>query len=347
MDHTHDSSRTSWVASANDPTTDFPLQNLPFGVFRVDDSPARCGVAIGDRVFDLSRAAQDGLIDRAFAFLVTADNLDPLFAMGQQALTRLRHQVFDILDSESAALAEGRGDACLHPMEACTMLLPGSIRSYTDYVASVHHIARCSRIMSLPNEIPLNYKWQPLAYNGRASTVRVSGHPVRRPSGNKGQLGLALAPEFGPTGQLDFELELGFFIGSGNPIGEAVPVSKASDQVAGFVLLNDWSARDLQFWEFAPLGPNICKNFCTSISPWVVTADALEPFRCALPQREAGDPRPEFLHDDDDLQYGGIDISMTALLQTETMRQKGEEATAIISTNANHFYWSVAQMIAA
>lgn len=347
MDYTHDAARRSWVASANDATTDFPLQNLPLGIFRVADGPARCGVAIGDKVFNLSRAAQDDLLDGTFAFLAAAESLDPLFAMGRQALTSLRHQVFDLLDSGSATLPGERRESYLHPMTECTMLLPGGIRSYTDYVASVHHIARCSRIMSLPNEIPINYKWQPLAYNGRASTVRVSGQAVRRPSGNKGQLAPGATPEFGPTDQLDFELELGFFIGAGNPIGEPVPVARASEQVAGFVLLNDWSARDLQFWEFAPLGPNICKNFCTSISPWVLTPDALEPFRCALPQRLAEDPRPAFLDDEADMARGGFDIAMTALLQTDAMRRNSEEATAIISTNANHFYWSVAQMIAA
>lgn len=345
MDHTHDAARVSWVASANSPTTDFPLQNLPLGVFRLAGEEAGCGAAIGDQVFNLSRAARDGLLGDEFAFLSSADNLDPLFASGRKALTALRHSLFDLL-VEGGSLAPAEGQTYLHPMSDCAMQLPGAVRSFTDYVASAHHLTRCSDIFSLPDPLPHNYKWQPLAYNGRASTVRISGQPVRQPSGNKGSVGTNTPPTFGQTEKLDFELELGFFIGAGNAIGEAIPMAQASDHVGGFVLLNDWSARDLQFWEFGPLGPNVCKNFCTSISPWVVTPDALEPFRCPLP-RHAGDPAPAFLHDDDDLQRGGFDIAMTALLQTRAMRDQGEEAVPIVETNTHHFYWSIAQMITA
>lgn len=347
MDHTHDPSRISWVTSANEEATDFPLQNLPLGVFSVDGAAARCGVAIGDQVFNLSRVAEDGFLTDEFAFLAASGSLDALFAMGRAAMTRLRHQIFELLVEGEQRLASNEWKTYLHAMTDCTMQLPGAIRSFTDYVASVHHMTRCSDIFSLPDPLPHNYKWQPLAYNGRASTVRVSGHPVRMPSGNKGVVGTDVAPTFGPTEKLDFELELGFFVGAGNEIGEAVPIAQADDRIAGFVLLNDWSARDLQFWEFGPLGPNVCKNFCTSISPWVLTPDALEPFRCPLPVRDAEDPAPEFLHDDKDLRQGGLDIAMTALLQTQSMREKGEEAVPIIATNTNHFYWSAAQMIAA
>lgn len=350
MDHTHDVSRKSWVDTANQKDTDFPLQNLALGVFSIGSDAPRCGIAIGDQILDLSVAAAQEQISSDFAFLAKADQLDPLFALGAPALKSLRHQAFALLESE-ALLAPGRRfepESLLRPMADCTMHLPSSIRSFTDYLSSIYHAERASRAAGMTNPVPPNFKWQPLAYNGRASSVRPSGQPIRRPKGHRGSLGSMTPPTFGPSAWLDFEVEVGFFIGTGNELGEPISIAAAGSQAVGFVLLNDWSSRDLQFWEMAPVGPNISKNFCTTISPWVVTADALEPFRVPIPARGVNDSEiPAYLYDPTDQLTGGLNMELEAFLSTEAMRSAGDSPVRLLTTNARHFYWSFAQMLTA
>ena len=343
LDHTHDASRRSWVSSANDGLTDFPIQNLPLGVFSTPDGGPRCGVAIGDHVVDLACAAERGLIRAPAAEVVKAENLDALLALGRGPMRGLRHDVFALLDATGG---KERHDL-LHPMAECQMHLPTSIRSFSDFFVGIYHAIKGGELTGNPdNPLPANYHYLPIGYNGRASTVRPSGDAVRRPLGLRRRLGEAEVA-FGPSGWLDFELELGFFIGPGNAIGNPIAISDAADQVAGVCLLNDWSARDIQLFEMVPLGPLNSKSVTTSISPWIVTADALEPFRTPAMERLAGaPPLPAYLDDAADQRSGGIDIDLFAAISTEKMRAAGEGPARIVTTNARYLYWTLAQIIA-
>lgn len=343
IDHTHDGTARSWVVSANDGTSDFPIQNLPLGVFSTASIERCCGVAIGDQILNLRTAAEQGLISDSLAAAVSSQNLDALFASGRPALRQLRREVFALLHEDAGE----RHDDLLAPTSECTLHLPTSIRSFTDFYVGIHHTIRCAEVLGQgANPLPPNYHLMPLGYNGRASTVRVSGESVRRPWGLRKAIG-QIEPSFGPCEWLDFELEMGFYIGSGNAIGEPVGIADAADQVVGFCLLNDWSARDIQLFEMAPLGAFNSKSLSTSISPWVITADALEPFRIAAMERQPGaGPIPAYLDDSTDRATGGIDVILTATLLTELMRAAGEPPAHLLETSSRYLYWTCAQMVA-
>ncbi|MCO6418803.1 fumarylacetoacetase [Siccirubricoccus sp. KC 17139] len=337
MDATHDPKLRSFVESANG-HPDFPLQNLPLGVFAPPGGRKRGGVAIGDKVLDLGAIAAllQGEAERA-AEAASGEVLNPLFALGAGPRRALRAALSRLLAADSAQAAELRPH--LYDIAACTLHLPARIGDYTDFYAGIHHATNAGKLFRPDSPLLPNYKHVPVAYHGRASTVRVSGSAVRRPMGQR-KLPGEEGPSFGPCLRLDYEMEFGIWIGPGNDA--PIPIGRAAEHIAGFCLLNDWSARDIQAWEAQPLGPFLAKNFQTSISPWVVTPEALAPFRIAQPARPAGDPKPlDYLWDAADQAGGALDLAVEVLLQTQ---QGGPFRLSIASTS--QLYWTFAQMVA-
>jgi fumarylacetoacetase len=346
LNETHDPSLTSWVDSANTPGADFPIQNLPFCVFRPRGSSQafRGGVAIGDRIVDmaalgdaLSHADADA---RTAAALATRDKLNGLMAAGPRAWSALRLALSRLLRSDAAprpALLVAQSDA--------EYTVPAHIGDYTDFYTSVHHATAVGRLFRPDQPLLPNYKWVPIGYHGRSSTIGVSGQAFARPRGQvRGPTDPA--PSFGPCKRLDYELEVGIFVGGGNDQGESIPAAEAEQHVFGLCLLNDWSARDVQAWEYQPLGPFLSKNFATTISPWIVTLEALAPYRAAW-LRDAADPQPLPYLDYAGLRTGGgLDIELEVLLETDTMRRKGQVPARLSQSNFRHSYWTVAQLLA-
>ena len=351
LDFTHAPEARSWVASAQAPGSDFPLQNLPHGVFaRLTGAglePARGGVAIGDEVLDLAQLAALGLLDglaQEACVAASQSTLNGLMAMGQPAWRALRHGLHRLLCDDADLLVQRSLSACLLPQREVQMRLPVEVRNYTDFYTSVHHAQNVGRVIRPDDPLTPNFKWLPLAYHGRASSVVVSGTPFKRPRGQAMAPG-AQAPVYGACKRLDFELEMGFFVGPGNAMGEPVALGQARSHVFGMCLLNDWSARDHQFWEMAPLGPFLGKNFCTSISPWVVTMEALVPYRLPF-ERPAGDPQPlSYLDDPADRAEGSLDIELEVLLQSARHRERQLAGDVITATNFRHQYWTIGQML--
>jgi fumarylacetoacetase len=321
MNDTHDPQLRSWVESANQPGTDFPIQNLPLGVFRRGTEPPRIGVAIGDCVLDLTGCADE--LPAAVRQACRASSLNALMALGNDAASALRRRVSELLREKPAA------DVRRHvlPQRDVEMLLPANIGDYTDFYASIHHATNVGKMFRPDQPLTPNYKFLPVAYHGRASSIVVSGTPIRRPCGQT-KTDQAEQPEFGPTRALDYELEVGFFVGPGNPLGEPIPIAEAEQHVFGFCLLNDWSARDIQKWEYQPLGPFLGKNFATTISPWIVTLEALEPFRAPANARET----LPYLN----ASHGGLDLTLEAWLGPVRLSR----------SNSRDLYWTVAQMVA-
>jgi len=340
----------SWVTSAND-HPDFPLQNLPFGVFSQANSNRRGGVAIGDFIFDLQAALDASLFQgaaRLGAEAASRGQLNDFFALGASARQALRNELLHLLDAANPQRErlQGMGERLLLPMSECRMHLPAQVGDYTDFYVGIHHAMNVGKLFRPDNPLLPNYKYVPIAYHGRASTLCVSGTPVRRPNGQTLAPG-ADQPTFGPSKRLDYELEVGVWMGPGNAPGEAIGIADAGRHIAGFCLLNDWSARDLQAWEYQPLGPFLSKSFATSISPWVVTAEALAPFRSAQPARAEGDPQPlAYLFDAQDQQSGALDIELEVLLATAMMREQGVAPVRLALSNTLNMYWTVAQMVA-
>lgn len=347
LDATHDPALRSWVDSANRADCDFPVQNLPFGRFRVGEQPWRIGVAIGDRVLDLRGVAECAALGAAFGEMLAplaAGDLNAFMALGAPARRELRRAL-------SRALAAGSDaqrllEPCLVPQERAELGLPCRIGDYTDFYVGIHHATAVGRLFRPDNPLLPNYKWVPIGYHGRSSTILPSGRAFRRP---RGQLKApdAQAPELQPTARLDFELEMGIVIGGGNALGEAVPIGRAEDQVFGLTLFNDWSARDVQAWEYQPLGPFLSKNFASTMSPWIVTLEALAPYRRAF-AREPGEPRPlPYLQDDANDRHGAFDVQLEVWLRTARMREQGLPAHGLSRSNfADAAYWTVAQMVA-
>jgi fumarylacetoacetase len=346
LNETHDPARRSWVESANG-HPEFPIQNLPFGVFRPRGGGApRVGVAIGDRIVDLDAAAWafHGLARQAAA-ACAAPQLNPLMSLGPDAWSALRLALSRLLSAQSGQYHE-RLARHLMPMAQAELRLPVFIPNFTDFFASIFHATNAGRSFRPDNPLMPNYKYVPVAYHSRASSVRVSGVPVRRPRGQRKGPDEA-APSFVASRNLDFELELGFYVGTPSPLGEPVPVGKAGEHIFGFCLLNDWSARDIQAWEYQPLGPFLAKNFATTVSPWVVTAEALAPFRTPAYARPDGDPAPlPHLDDAGDRAAGGLDIIMEAYLLSEKMRRDRTPPFRLTHTSFASIYWTVAQMLA-
>lgn len=346
---TGDVPRLSWLESANTPSADFPLQNLPYGAFQVAaNTSTHLGVAIGDCIFDLHSAAQAGLLPAAVAGACQQSSLNHLMSLGTPAWSLLRQRLGELLGADScpAGLSRDRVKACLVGMSDATMRLPAAIGDYTDFYASSHHATNVGSMFRPGHPLLPNYKWVPIGYHGRGSSIVVSGTTVRRPHGQTFPANAAV-PVFGPIQHLDYEIELGAFVGPGNRLGEPIPLSQAANQLFGVVLLNDWSARDLQSWEYQPLGPFLAKNFATTISPWVVTMEALAPFRVPVPPRPAGDPAPlPYLSDPGDAALGGLDITLEAWLLTPQMRAAGAAPHRLSSGNFQKMYWTLAQLLA-
>jgi len=348
INETHDPRLKSWVESANHLESDFPIQNLPFGVFRRKGSgeAARVGVAIGDQILDVGRSAALGLIpdDAQEAAEACWDPaLNGLMLLGPDHASALRRALSALLSEDSPDA--GKAQEALVPQAEAEMELPAEIGNYTDFYCSIHHATNVGSMFRPDNPLMPNYKHLPVGYHGRASSVVPSGTAVRRPRGQT-KADDAETPSFGPSRLLDYELEVGFFVGAGNPLGVPIPIEKAERHIFGYCLVNDWSARDVQKWEYQPLGPFLGKSFATSVSPWVVTTEALAPFRVASFEREAGDPQPlTHLDSDLDREHGGIDLRLEVYLQTPRMREEGLEPARISRGNFRHLYWTAAQML--
>lgn len=346
IDQTHDLKRKSWVASANG-HADFPIQNLPFGVFSASGGAPRGGVAIGDSILDLKAALEAGLFQgeaRRAAEAASAGTLNGFLALGAAARQALRARLSEILTEGSKD--RGAAEKALHASADCKLHLPARIGDYTDFYVGIHHATHVGQLFRPDQPLMPNYKYVPIGYHGRASSVLPSGVPVRRPRGQS-KAPDAAAPTVGPSARLDYELELGVWIGGGNALGEPIAIGRAADHVAGFCLLNDWSARDIQAWEYQPLGPFLGKSFATTISPWIVTPEALAPFRAAQTARPAGDPAPlPHLLDDKDQREGGLALELEVLLLTPGLKEKGLAPHKLSASNARYMYWTVAQMVA-
>ncbi len=352
IDETHGTDLVAWIESANAGDTDFPIQNLPLGIFRSAARSARPGVAIGDAVLDLVAVAEQGLLEDAEAALIhecAADaSLNPLLGEGRAALRALRASVSRLLraDTELGRRARAFERAIIVSMRDAELLVPARIGDYTDFYASIHHATNVGSMFRPDNALLPNYKWVPIGYHGRASSIVASGTGVQRPMG-QAKDDNAAAPVFGPTKRLDYELEVGAFIGRGNALGTTIPVGDAESHVAGLCLVNDWSARDMQAWEYQPLGPFLAKNFATSVSPWLVTLDALAPFRAPAFARAEGDPAPlPYLTAERNQQSGGFDIALEVLLSSARMRQAGMAPARVSLGRFTSMYWTVAQLVA-
>ncbi len=331
-------SHTSWVDSANQPATDFSLQNLPYGVF---GEQARIGAAIGDSILDLRACADTGLLDRLSpetAHACTADSLNALLGLGPHHWSSLRRRLTDLL--ETASPQRPQVEPLLIPRDSVVMHLPAVIGDYTDFFTSLYHATNVGNLFRPGNPLAPNYKHLPIGYHGRASSIVISGTSVRRPAGQTQE------SQFGPTRALDYELEMGVFVGPANSLGKPVPIDQARSHIFGLCLLNDWSARDIQVWESQPLGPFLAKSFATTISPWVVPLEALEPFRAPAFGRPEGDPAPlPYLHSPDDQARGGIDIIVEVWLASQRMRESGASPLRISRANFRDTYWTIAQML--
>jgi len=330
----------SWCASAEG--SDFPIQNLPLGIFSVGERRRRAGVAIGDYVLDLTGISD--LLDEDWREDLSQPVLNGWLARGPSAQGALRERLQELLSDDRfrndvEPLLVGQTEARMH--------VPCLIGDYTDFYVGIHHATNVGKQFRPDNPLLPNYKYVPIGYHGRASSVRASGEPVIRPNGQR-KAPDADAPEYGPSRRLDYELELGIWIGEGNELGSPIPISEAAGHIAGYCLLNDWSARDLQAWEYQPLGPFLAKNFLTSVSPWVVSPQALEPFRKAMPARPDGDPKPlPYLDDPIDRESGALAIQLEVILTTEKMRTAGLAPHVLSRGSADAaMYWSAAQIVA-
>ena len=334
VDQTHAPTLTSWVASAGG-HLDFPIQNLPLGLFSPPNEAPRAGMAIGDEIIELQALKVCGLMQ-------AAPSITDL--LGNPALRISVRQQMSRLLSEDHFRAHS--EAYLHKAADCILHLPTQIGDYTDFYAGIHHAVTVGKLFRPDNPLLPNYKHVPIGYHGRASSVRPTGTPLIRP---KGQTKAADTdgPDFGPSRRLDFELELGIWIGAHNDLGDPVPIARAADHIAGYCLLNDWSARDFQAWEYQPLGPFLAKNFLTTISPWIITPEALAPFRVAQNPRPEGDPRPlPYLWDETDQACGALALTLEVSIQTEQMRMKHMPAHILTRSDARYLYWTPAQLLA-
>ena len=337
----------SWVESANQPGIDFPLENLPYGVFRYAHRTS-IGVAIGDQVLDLGTCASEGLLKALPSEVVdacTAQVLNPLMALGPQAWTVLRREIKALLVEDSAdPRLRSRISAMLIPMNDVEMKLPAQIGDYTDFYASIHHATRVGRLFRPDNPLLPNYKYVPIGYHGRSSSIVISGTDIHRPDGQT-KPPSATEPAFGPSRSLDYELEVGMFVGPGNPLSQPVPVDEAEQQIFGLCLVNDWSARDIQSWEYQPLGPFLAKNFATTISPWIVPMEALAPYRVPAANRASDDPAPLRYLEQKDAAHAAIEVTLEVLLQSKEMRERSFAPMQLSRGNLRDLYWSPAQLV--
>lgn len=348
LNETHDPSARSWVKSANRDGTPFPIQNLPLGVFRSNANRTRIGVAIGDSVLDLHGAAEAHLLEGISQSTQSACRsplLNELMALPQEQWSELRRCLFRLLHQSAAANLQQKMEPLVVAQSALQMEVPCRIGDYTDFYAGIYHATNVGKLFRPDSPLTPNYKWIPIAYHGRSSSIVASGTQIRRPRGQTKSAESA-APAFGPTQKLDYELELGFFIGSGNQMGEPISMERAEANIFGVCLLNDWSARDIQTWEYQPLGPFLAKDFATTVSPWIITWEALAPFRCPAFVRQSGDPEPlPHLHSTSDQETGGVNISLEVTLSTQEMLDRGLEPYRTCHSSSCDLYWTMSQLV--
>ncbi len=349
LDATHDPALRSWVASANSPQADFPIQNLPFGRLRRAGQDWRIGVAIGDEVLDLRLVAEHGAWSEELRGLLqplAAGDLNAFMALGGAARHRMRAELSSALAASVAPSAQSALARCLVPQREVELGVPCDIGDYTDFYIGIHHATSVGKLFRPDNPLLPNYKWVPIGYHGRASTILPDGRAFARPHGQI-KAPDSEVPQLRASQRVDFELEMGVVIGQGNGVGEAVPIERAEEHVFGLTLFNDWSARDVQAWEYQPLGPFLSKNFASTISPWIVTLEALAPFRAPF-ARPADDPQPlPYLQCDTNRNQGAFDVQLEVWLQTAAMRERGLPAHCISRSGfAQAAYWTVAQMVA-
>ena len=346
LDATHDLGLESWIVSGNS-HPDFPIQNLPLGIFSPKGQAKRAGVAIGDEILDLGSALMAGLFEgeaRRAAEAASAETLNDVLALGPGPRRELRTRLSAILAAGSPD--RHRAEPLLHHAADCELHVPASVGDYTDFYAGIHHATNVGRQFRPDNPLLPNYRYVPIGYHGRASSIVVSGTDVRRPNGQRKPASEEV-PSFGPSRNLDYELELGVWIGPGNPLGEPISIGRAADHIAGFCLLNDWSARDIQAWEYQPLGPFLAKNFATTVSAWIVSPEALAPYRTKQAARAEGEPAPlPYLLDPADQAEGALDLQLEVLLLTPGLKDKGLPPHRLALSNARHMYWTVAQLVA-
>ena len=351
MNETHDPALTSWIESANSPDTDFPIQNLPFGVFsRRGEVERRVGVAIGDKIVDVAESLGANLWTgeaRDVARWCDRPTLNELMQAPKDSLSRFRARLSELL-----AGTPGDEDAinplppgALVQMSDARMHAPAQIGDYTDFYASIYHATNVGKMFRPESPLLPNYKYVPIGYHGRASSIVLSGSDVKRPSGQSLPTGSS-TPTFGPSQMLDYEAEVGFFVGKGNELGDPIAIADAEEHLFGVCLVNDWSARDIQSWEYQPLGPFLSKSFATSISPWVVTLEALEPYRIPAFFRPPGDPAPlEYLSSDRDKNEGGIDLVIEVYIRSMMMRESHLRPSRLSAASLADMYWTPAQML--
>lgn len=348
LNETHNPALTSWVASANESTTDFPIQNLPFAIFKRkgSDENFRGGVAIGDQVVDLAALANaklfDGVVADALA-LCSQSTLNEFMAQPASVWSALRAALSNALTDDSEFEIEMA--ACLVAQSDVEYGLPCRIGDYTDFYTSIHHATTVGSFFRPDNPLLPNYKWIPIGYHGRSSSIGVSGQAFPRPKGQT-KAPDADAPSFGPCKRLDYEMEMGIYIGGGNELGDSIALDDTDEHVFGMCLFNDWSARDIQGWEYQPLGPFLAKNFASTVSPWIVTNEALAPFRMSW-TRDENDPQPmEYLSSARNSELGAYDVQVEVFLETPKMRDAGEAAAKLTNSSFRHSYWTTAQMVA-
>ena len=351
LNETHDPALTSWVDSANEPDIDFPVQNLPYGVY-TDPQTGRpkVGIAIGDMIFDVTAARAKGVIGGAAddaAGACNGDTLNGLMAMGGRHWSALRAAASRALryDTEEGEAAEAVADEILVAQADVTMRLPAQIGDYTDFYASIFHATNVGKMLRPDNPLMPNYMHIPIAYHGRASSIVVSGETCKRPVGQT-KAPDADMPSFGPSVAFDYETEIGFYVGPGNPLGQPVSIDEAEDHIFGLCILNDWSARDIQAWEYQPLGPFLAKSFASHVSPWVVTLEALAPFRGAAFRRPGGDPASlPYLSSGANEAEGGFDVNIEVSIASEQMRKEDTDPVTLAVTNMHNLYWTIFQML--
>ena len=347
LNSTHDAERQSWVSSANG-HADFPIQNLPFAVFKRKEGKEvfRVGVAIGDDIVDLAQLEKCKLFNTSTQKSLKScsqNSLNKFMSMGVDAWSELRLVLSDGLTKGSAL--EKTISSCLIPQSVAEFKLPAQIGDYTDFYTSIHHATNIGKLFRPDNPLLPNYKWLPIGYHGRSSSIDVSGQAFARPMGQT-KAPDAAEPSFGPAKRLDYELEVGIFIGKGNDIGEQIAIDDTDNHIFGLCLLNDWSARDIQAWEYQPLGPFLSKNFATTISPWIVTTEALAPYRTPW-HREESHPQPvSYLESNKNRAQGGFDVELEVLIETQTMRDNDQAPQRLSRSNFKHSYWTVSQMLA-
>lgn len=350
INETHDINLKSWVESANDPNTDFPIQNMPFCIFYNDEkhNQIHIGVAIGDFILDLDACFDNGFFDKSYNEFLGEKRLwaclDGLMDFTSRKKAEFRKQV-QLLLLENSENKEGLANF-LHNRNECVFEdLPAVIGDYTDFYCSIFHATNVGAMFRPDNPLLPNYKYVPIGYHGRASSIVVSGTDVKRPKGQN-RADAEQPPIYIPAKNLDYEMEVGFFVGKGNQLGETIPIEQAEEHIFGLCLVNDWSARDIQSWEYQPLGPFLAKNFATTISPFVVTMEALAPFRVPAFSREEGDPQPlDYLNGEQNQQFGGFDINLEVYLQTKKMRDEGVEPFLLSRSNMKDLYWTIGQML--